>query len=263
MTDLSLVLVDDEADLRELVRETLRAAGGFTVVGEAGNGEDAVSLVRDMHPDMVLLDLDMPVMGGLDALPRLREASPSSRVVVLSGLREEGIAARSRAGGAVGFIEKGVRARDLVRELLVLGGVLEVVDGALQEISAQLPPQLESPRVARRMVARALEEWDCAAVLDTVVLLVSEVVGNAVVHAGTEVQVSVRLFPRAIRIEVSDASVASARPRDPDPDAESGRGLHLVQRLSSAWGEERTAAGKTVWFEVPRLDASDDDMVIG
>ena len=262
MTDLSLVLVDDEADLRELVRETLRVAGGFSVVGEAANGEDAVALVREMHPDMVLLDLDMPVLSGLDALPRLREASPETRVVVLSGLQEDGIAERSRAGGAVGFLEKGIRARDLVRELLLIGGVLDVVDSTLKEISAHLPPQLDSPRIARRLVARALEEWDCAAALDTVVLLVSEVVGNAVVHAATDVQVAVRLFPHAIRIEATDASPAPIRPRHADVDAESGRGLQLVQRLSSTWGEERTAAGKTVWFEVPRLDGSGDDRLI-
>ena len=262
MNDLSLVLVDDEDDLRELVRETLRAAGGFTVVGEAANGEDAVAVVHDTHPDMVLLDLDMPVMGGLDALPRLRAASPESRVVVLSGMRGHGVAERSRAGGAVGFLEKGIRARELVRELLVLGGVLEVVDGALKEISAQLPPQLESPRAARRLVARALEEWDCAAALDTVVLLVSEVVGNAVVHARTEVEVAVRLLANAIRIEVRDESPAPARPRDPGPEGESGRGLHLVERLSSAWGEERTGGGKVVWFEVPRLDSAGDDIEI-
>ena len=262
MTDLSLVLVDDEADLRELVRETLRVAGGFTVVGEADNGGDAVTVVGDTHPDIVLLDLDMPVMSGLDALPRLRAASPASRVVVLSGLREEGIADRSRAGGAIGFLEKGIRARDLVHELLVLGGVLDVVDGALQEISAHLPPQLDSPRIARRLVARALEEWDCAAALDTVVLLVSEVVGNAVVHAGTEVQVAVRLLTHAIRIEVTDASPAQVRPQRVEADAESGRGLYLVERLAAAWGEEHTPEGKTVWFEVPRLDSGDDDRVI-
>ena len=253
-TDLSLVLVDDEADLRELVRETLRAAGGFSVIGEAGNGEDAVAVVRDTHPDMVLLDLDMPVLGGLDALPRLREASPQSRVVVLSGLRKEGVADRSIARGAVGFLEKGIRAKDLVHELLVLGGVLDAVSSALQEMRAEFPADLTTPRAARRIVARALEEWNCAEALDNVALLVSEVVGNAVVHAGTDVEVAVRLFRDVIRIEVTDASPESVRPREAHPDEESGRGLLLVQELASAWGEERTAGGKVVWFEVPRLD---------
>lgn len=262
MTDLSLVLVDDEADLRDLVRDTLRFAGGFAVVGEAANGEEAVAVVRDTQPDMVLLDLDMPVLGGLEALPRLREASPASRVVVLSGLREEGIAERTRAGGAVGFLEKGIRARELVHELLLLGGVLDAVDGALQELRAEFAPELETPRAARRIVARALEEWDCQEALDNVVLLLSEVVANAVTHARTDVEVSVRLLRGVIRIEVGDASPESARPREVNPDAESGRGLHLVEQLASSWGEERTEHGKVVWFEVPRLDDTRGDEVI-
>ena len=262
MTDLSLVLVDDEADLRELVRETLRFAGGFQVVGEAENGEDAVSVVRSTQPDMVLLDLDMPVLSGLDALPRLREASPTTRVVVLSGLREEGIIDRTRAGGAVGFLEKGIRARELVHELLMLGGVLDAVDGALQELRAEFPAELQAPRAARRIVARALDEWDCQGAIDNVILLVSEVVGNAVVHAQTDVEVSVRLLRSVIRIEVSDSSPEPLRPREVHLDAESGRGLQLVEQLASAWGEARTENGKVVWFEVPRMDDARGDEVI-
>lgn len=255
MPELSLVLVDDEDDLRQLVRETLRLNGGFHIVGEAANGEDAVGVVEATRPDMVLLDLDMPVLGGLDALPRLRKASPHTRFVVLSGLEDREAAERSLAGGAVGFLQKGIRARSLVRELLVLGGVLDAVDGALEEMRTALPAALESPRAARRFVARALEQWNCAPAIDSVVLLVSEVVGNAIVHANSAVQVAVRLKPDAVRVEVTDSSDEALDPRPADADAESGRGLQLVEHLAARWGEKPLAVGgKVVWFEVPRLD---------
>ena len=85
---------------------------------------------------------------------------------------------------------------------------------------------------------------------DTVSLLVSEVATNALVH-GTG-QVLVRVVPTAggVRIEVVDGSPSLPRPRDATVMDEGGRGLALVEALSSSWGAERSDSGKTVWFEV-------------
>jgi anti-sigma regulatory factor (Ser/Thr protein kinase) len=107
-------------------------------------------------------------------------------------------------------------------------------------------------------VGEVLRRWHCDAALDDVKLLVSELVTNAVIHAHSEVEVAVRLMPDAIRIEVIDRGPTSMlTPTAPTQDAESGRGLLLVESMASSWGVEPLDHGKSVWFEVPRLDRQD------
>jgi len=77
---IRLLLVDDSADLRFLVRTAVESRGGFEVVGEAGDGRLAIEVARETAPDVILLDLDMPSMGGLEALPLIRDASPDSKI---------------------------------------------------------------------------------------------------------------------------------------------------------------------------------------
>lgn len=255
MPPIRLLLVDDNADLRFLVRSAVESRGGFEVVAEAEDGRRAVELARECRPDVVLLDLDMPSMGGLEALPLLREAAPESKVVVLSSFRREDYEGRTRASGATGYLEKGITARRLVDELLAVTGLLELVEGVVAEVKAGLSADTSSAGHARRFVDQVLSRWHCDALLDDVQLLVSELVTNAVIHAGSEVEVAVRLLSDSIRIEVVDrAPVTELRPSTPDGDGESGRGLLLVETVASAWGVEPIDGGKAVWFEVPRLD---------
>lgn len=79
-----IVIVDDTVDMRMLVRLQLELRGGFEVVGEAGDGRAAIDLVTAEKPDAVVLDLNMPIMNGLEALPRLRAEAPDAKVVVFS-----------------------------------------------------------------------------------------------------------------------------------------------------------------------------------
>jgi len=255
MPPIRLAIVDDSSDLRFMVRAAVESRGGFEVVGEATNGLEGVELARREQPDVVLLDLDMPAMGGLDALPLVREAAPDAQVVVLSSFRRSDYEREVRSGG---YLEKGLTARQLVDELLTLTGVLQLVDGVLATATKGLPADTRSAGEARRFVDEVLAQWDCAQLLDDVQLLVSELVTNAVVHAGSEAQVAVRLLPDALRIEVVDRGGDAPLPsevRPPSsPGAESGRGLFLVESLATTWGVERIEGGKSVWFEVPRPD---------
>jgi len=206
----------------------------------------------------VLLDLDMPSMGGLEALPLVREAAPASKVIVLSSFRREDYEQAVRASGAVGYLEKGITARRLVDELLAVTGLIELVEGVVAEVKEGLQASTASASRARRFVDEVLSRWHCADVLDDVQLLVSELVTNAVVHAGSDVEIAVRLLPDSVRIEVVDrAPTTVLRPSTPRAEDESGRGLLLVETLASAWGVEPLEGGKAVWFEVPRLDRSE------
>ncbi|HET7690721.1 MAG TPA: response regulator [Nocardioidaceae bacterium] len=118
---LRAVVVDDTPDLRELLCLALESGGEFQVVGEAGNGLEGIARVRQTRPDVVLLDLAMPVMDGLEALPQIRQLCPDATIIVLSGFGASAMASRAVAAGADGYLEKGASVAtilDYVRGLV-------------------------------------------------------------------------------------------------------------------------------------------------
>jgi CheY-like chemotaxis protein len=102
-----LLIADDYADMRELLRLQLDPLDRFEVVGEAGDGEEAVRLASELQPHVVLLDLAMPRMDGLQALPLIRDAVKGVRVIALSGFDAATMAEKVLAAGAVRYVEKG------------------------------------------------------------------------------------------------------------------------------------------------------------
>ena len=119
---IRVVLADDTDDIRSLIR-TLLEREGFEVVGEAGDGNEAIAITVETQPDLILLDLAMPALDGLEALPRIRAEAPRTKVVVLSGFQADQIGDEAREGGAHAYIEKGTSPADLVATLReVLGG---------------------------------------------------------------------------------------------------------------------------------------------
>jgi DNA-binding NarL/FixJ family response regulator len=115
-----VLLVDDMAGLRQLVRMTLESSDHFIIVGEAGDGVEAIEQARDLTPDLVLLDLSMPRMDGLEALPLILDASPRSKVIVLTGFESERISSKAVSRGAIACLEKGITPVELVDSLLDL-----------------------------------------------------------------------------------------------------------------------------------------------
>lgn len=113
----TVVLVDDDEGLRSVYQHVLDRDAGFAVVGQAGDGLDAVTVSRLHQPDVVLLDMLMPVMDGLVALPLIREASPRSRVVVLSSLPGTQVVAAATQAGADGFVSKTQPLASLLADL--------------------------------------------------------------------------------------------------------------------------------------------------
>lgn len=103
---IRVVLVDDVPELRLLVRLTLEEDPGIEVVGEAANGREGVDVVQATDPDLVLLDLSMPDMDGLEAIPLMREHAPNARVVVLSGHEAGRVSLEALDQGASRYINK-------------------------------------------------------------------------------------------------------------------------------------------------------------
>lgn len=103
---IRVLIVDDTASMRELMRMHA-IESGMEVVGEAADGVEAVSVALETQPDAVILDVEMPRMDGLQALPELSTAVPSAKVVVFSSRGEAATAPRAHAGGAAGVFYKG------------------------------------------------------------------------------------------------------------------------------------------------------------
>lgn len=114
---IRVVLVDDVPELRLLVRLTLEEDPQIEVVGEAANGREGVAIVRDTKPDLVLLDLSMPDMDGLEAIPLIRSASDGARVVVLSGHEAGRVSLEALDQGASRYINKAA-GLDLITEVV-------------------------------------------------------------------------------------------------------------------------------------------------
>lgn len=114
----TIVIVDDASEVRLLVKTRLRLSGRLRVVGEGANGADAVALAREHRPDLMLLDVSMPGTDGLEALPQVLAASPSTRVVLFSGFEEQGLVEKAERLGAAAFVEKSAPVDSLADRLL-------------------------------------------------------------------------------------------------------------------------------------------------
>jgi len=104
---IRVLLVDDSLPFRELMGVLLARDPGLVVVAEASDGIEAIEMVEKYHPDVVLLDVAMPRMDGLQALPAIKAAHPLTKVVVLSGFGKGEMLAKALRQGADAYLEKG------------------------------------------------------------------------------------------------------------------------------------------------------------
>ncbi|MGW7318170.1 ATP-binding protein [Streptomyces sp. NPDC054865] len=126
-----------------------------------------------------------------------------------------------------------------------------------QRYSDGYSPRDTAPSRARRDVALCLRTWDLDALVDDAQVIVSELVANAAQHTRTRrIGVSITRHSDRVRIVVTDTSRALPAPAAAAPDAEAGRGLHLVDQLTSRWGSKRVRTGKQVWAELTIVTAT-------
>lgn len=117
---IRVVLADDTAEIRKLLRLTLEIDGRFQILDEAGDGEAAVTITADTRPDAIVLDLAMPVKDGLQAIPEIKERSPETKILVLSGFDADQMSDEALSRGADAYIEKGGDLDDLAEALVDL-----------------------------------------------------------------------------------------------------------------------------------------------
>ncbi len=130
MPPLRLLLADDHRLFRQGLRRVCEAAG-LTVVAEAENGQEAVRLARQTCPDVVLMDIQMPALDGVEATRQIVEACPKARVLVLTMFREERYVFEALKAGAQGYLLKDMDERDLVEAVRRVGRGEALLDPGL------------------------------------------------------------------------------------------------------------------------------------
>jgi signal transduction histidine kinase len=153
-----VLVVDDTPALRVLMRAVLEGTG-FEVVGEAGDGLAGVTLATELRPDLVLLDLAMPVMDGLEALPRLREELPGTKVVIVSGFERRAMENQVVEAGADAYVQKGLPPAAMLAVLQSLfPGVPTDVAAVPAPRAPEPPPAVDSVDERVRALEEDLEE---------------------------------------------------------------------------------------------------------
>ena len=141
MKQISVLLADDHTVVRQGLRALLEAEGDIKIVGEAANGRQAVDLAKKMLPDVVLMDLAMPVLNGLEATRQVRKNIPSAKVLVLTSYDDDEYVQQIVKAGASGYLIKQTAANDLLEALRAV----------------QQGNNFYSPAIARRLRQRGRE----------------------------------------------------------------------------------------------------------
>lgn len=164
---IRVVLVDDQALFRAGIRMLLESQSDLAVVGEAGDGAEAVELVLATAPDIVLMDLRMPRMDGIEATSRIVSAGAAGRIVVLTTFDLDEAAARAIRAGASGFLLKDAEPEMLLAALrTVHAGTAVIAPGQtaalFEHLGARQPPA-EAPEAFARLTEREREIFHLAA----------------------------------------------------------------------------------------------------
>lgn len=262
-----LLLVEDSA---ATARATARLLSDGVLGAEVALATDAgaaIDHLRADRVDLVVLDLTLPGRQGLELLADVRadrdlRALP---VVVLSGTSDPAVVQRSYDLGANCFVRRPVRIAELVPavraiEQFWLRHVMLAAGGSPDEPVFKLPlaATADAVREARAMVRRLVDGWGLSPLVETAELCASELATNAVLHAGSPVLLVVALLPESVRVEVEDEAPGPLTPGPLGGDAESGRGLAIVDAMTECWGVDQHPAGKSVWFELRRPDVPSD-----
>ncbi len=117
MKKISILLSEDHAIVRQGLCKLLETAGNFAVVGQAQTGREAIQLAAELRPDVILMDIAMPELNGLEAARQILNVNSAAKIIMLSAHSDDGYVERARAVGAVGFLEKQTSAEILTQAI--------------------------------------------------------------------------------------------------------------------------------------------------
>jgi DNA-binding NarL/FixJ family response regulator len=138
---IRVLVVDDHAVVREGLRTFLELQEGIEVIGEAADGREAVRTAAELRPDVILMDLVMPRLDGVEAMRELRRRLPSSRVIVLTSFAGDDRLLPAIQAGAAGYLLKDVEPRELAGEALLDPAIAARLVDALAQPPGEPPPE--------------------------------------------------------------------------------------------------------------------------
>jgi DNA-binding NarL/FixJ family response regulator len=115
--DVSVLIVDDQAPFRAVARTVIQLAAGFAVVGEAASGEEAVEMAAALHPAMVLMDINLPGINGIEATRQIMAAAPDTVVIMLSTYKADDLPSDAADCGAARYVHKEDFGPGILREI--------------------------------------------------------------------------------------------------------------------------------------------------
>lgn len=149
METITVMLIDDHRVVRQGLRDFLELQGDIEVVGEAGSGEEGVQLARELLPDVVLMDLVMPGIDGVETTRRVKAASPSTKVIVLTSFVDDNKVFPAIKAGAISYLLKDVSPEDLAHAIRAAQRNEAVLH---PEVAAKLMQEFSTPRPAEAPV---------------------------------------------------------------------------------------------------------------
>lgn len=145
-TALRVVLVDDHAVVREGYRRLLERTEDISVIAEVGSGEDAYRIVCEMRPDVTVMDINLPGLGGIEAVRRIVARLPEAKILMFSMHEDTVFSSRALQAGARGYVTKSAAPEVLVEAVrLVAAGKLYISHEMAQELALQMLPGREKP----------------------------------------------------------------------------------------------------------------------
>ena len=178
MSPIKILIADDHTLMRQGLRQLCEGPGGFSVVAEARNGAQAVALVGTTQTDVILMDIVMPDMDGVEAIRQIMHETPAARIIVLTMYRQEQYMLDTIRAGARGYLLKTVDARDLIAAVEAVHCGEYLIDPiiaarVLSELHVIVPPQApridlltESEMAVLRLVAQGVENEHIAQTLN-------------------------------------------------------------------------------------------------
>jgi two-component system, NarL family, invasion response regulator UvrY len=168
---IRLALAEDHTIVRWALREALSKADDIEVVGEAGTAAETLSMVQNVKPDVLLLDITLPDRSGFDVLAELRQVDTAPLVVVLTWHTEPSYAARAIAAGAHGYVNKAVEPNDLLNSIRAVARGEQVIPPGVEQLLASGDGHPASALTAREqqvmeMLARGMTNREIAEHLD-------------------------------------------------------------------------------------------------
>jgi NarL family two-component system response regulator LiaR len=181
---IRILVVDDHIVVRKGLIAVLETEPGFEIVGEAGNGAEAVQLARQLLPDVVVMDVVMPVMDGIEATRQIKQTCPLVNILVLTSFSTNDKVLPSLNAGAIGYLLKDSTPTDLIRALQrVAEGEGSLDPGITRQVLAQMHAPVPAEPAANELTNRELEVLKLMANgLSNAEIARDMVVSNATVH---------------------------------------------------------------------------------